>query len=92
MIIEWSEEKNRVLLQKRGVSFEMVVGKIADKKVLSDSVHPNREKYPNQRIFIVEIDGYCYVVPYVQDVTKIFLKTIYPSRAATKKYLKKGIK
>ena len=89
LTIEWSEEKNRILLQERGVSFEMVVEKIADKEILSDSEHPNSEKYSHQRIFIVAIDGYCYVVPYVQDETKIFLKTIYPSRAATKKYLKK---
>ena len=88
MIIEWSEEKNRILLRERGISFEMVVEKIADKKILSDSKQPNSEKYPNQRIFIVEIDGYCYVVPYVQDKTKIFLKTIYPSRTITKKYLR----
>ena len=89
LTIEWSEEKNRILLQERGVSFEMVVEKIADKKILSDSAYPNSEKYPHQRIFIVVVDGYCYVVPYVQDETKIFLKTIYPGRAATKKYLRK---
>jgi len=86
LIIEWNEEKNKILLQDRGVSFEMVVQKIADKEILSDTKHPNFEKYPNQQVFIVEIDEYCYVVPYVSNESKIFLKTVYPSRVATKKY------
>ena len=89
MIIEWDEDKNRLLLKDRGISFEMVVQKILNKDILSDTKHPNIEKYPNQRIFIIEFDEYCYVVPYVQEQTKIFLKTIYPSRTITKKYLKK---
>ncbi len=89
MTIEWSEEKNRLLLRERGISFEMVVQKIQNSEILSDTKHPNFEKYPSQSIFIIEFDGYCYVIPYVQGDTKIFLKTIYPSRAATKKYLKK---
>ncbi len=89
MTIEWNEEKNKILLQERGISFEMVLQKIADKEILSDTKHPNFDKYPNQRVFVIEINEYCYVVPYVQEQTRIFLKTIYPSRIATKKYLAK---
>jgi len=89
LTIEWNEEKNRILLQARGISFEMIVQKIADKEILSDIQHPNIDRYPNQRIFIIEIDLYCYVVPCVQEESKIFLKTIYPSRTATKKYRKR---
>lgn len=89
MIIEWDEEKNRILLQERDISFEMIVQKIVNREILSDTKHPNFEKYPNQRIFIIEFDEYCYVVPYVAEQTKIFLKTIYPSRTVTKKYLTK---
>ena len=51
--------------------------------------HPNKQKYPNQRIFIVEVRDYAYIVPFVEDEEKYFLKTIYPSREATKKYLNK---
>jgi len=56
-------------------------------KLLDTIQHPNHEKYPNQRIFIVEIDRYVYLVPFVEDDTEFFLKTIIPSRKMTKQYL-----
>ena len=62
--------------------------------LLDDIEHPNKEKYPNQNIFIilVVVKNYVYLVPYVEDETSIFLKTIIPSREMNKKYNKKGSK
>jgi hypothetical protein len=50
--------------------------------------HPNREKYPNQRVFIVNMEDYAYIVPFVEDGDRIFLKTIIPGRKMTRKYLR----
>jgi hypothetical protein len=69
------------------VSFEAVLVSIQQGNVLDDSSHPDREKYPNQRLLVVKIKEYAYLVPYVETDTEIFLKTIIPSRKATKKYL-----
>jgi hypothetical protein len=55
--------------------------------LLDDIEHPNKSKYTNQRVFVVEIDGYTYLVPYVESEEEIFLKTIIPCRKATKQYL-----
>ncbi|MGA1133361.1 MAG: toxin [Prochlorotrichaceae cyanobacterium] len=60
---------------------------IEGNKLLDIIQHPNQEKYPNQRIFIVEIDRYIYLVPFIENETELFLKTIIPSRKMTKKYL-----
>jgi uncharacterized DUF497 family protein len=86
--IEWNDLKNQLLKSERQVCFEDVVSIMHSKGVLSDKKHPNQKDYPDQCIFIVEIHEYIYVVPYVEDDEKIFLKTIYPSRKLTKKYLK----
>ncbi|MGA0198549.1 MAG: toxin, partial [Prochlorotrichaceae cyanobacterium] len=59
---------------------------IEGNKLLDIIQHPNQEKYPNQRIFIVEIDRYIYLVPFIENETELFLKTIIPSRKMTKKY------
>ncbi len=58
----------------------MVIEAIAEKGLLAEFEHPNRQKYPNQRVFVVEIDGYAYCVPYFMDGNLCVLKTIYPSR------------
>ena len=71
----------------RGVSFEDIVYYIQQDQLLDDLENPNQEKYPNQRIFIVEVDSYAYLVPYVENDEEIFLKTIIPSRKATKQYI-----
>jgi uncharacterized DUF497 family protein len=86
--IIWNQEKNQVLKQQRNISFELVTNLIETKQVLDIIKHPNEDKYPNQRIFVVEFNNYVYLVPFVEDETQIFLKTIIPSRKATKKYLK----
>ena len=84
---DWNESKNIVLQKLRKVSFEDVVAAIKNEKLIEVVDHPNKEKYPNQKIFIVEIYDYIHIVPIVEDEEKYFLKTIYPSREATKRYL-----
>jgi uncharacterized DUF497 family protein len=83
----WNDEKNILLQADRGVSFELVVTAIAEDKLLDVIEHPNQEKYPLQKIFVVEIDRYVYMVPFVESDREIFLKTIIPSRKLKKKYL-----
>lgn len=84
---DWSAEKNEQLKQERGVSFEEVVIALNEDKILDILVHKDQKKYPNQRIYVIEINEYVYLVPFVEDDTKIFLKTIFPSRKATKDYI-----
>jgi len=87
---DWDKEKNNLLKETRGISFEEIVFAISNNNLLEVIGNSNKEKYPNQKMFIVEIRDYAYIVPFVEDKNKYFLKTIYPSREATKKYLKKG--
>jgi len=84
---DWDEGKNSLLKELREVSFEDVLIAIESGRVLDDIEHPNKKRYPNQRILVIEIENYAYYVPYLEDEKKIFLKTIFPSRRATKKYL-----
>ncbi len=86
-VFNWNAEKNQELINTRGVSFVDVVFYLQQGEILDDLEHPNPEKYSNQRIFVLEIDEYVYLVPYVEDKNEIFLKTIIPSRKATKQYL-----
>ena len=76
---------------QRDISFEDIILALENGYLLDDIEHPNKEKYPNQNIFIilVEIKNYVYLVPYVEDNKTIFLKTIIPSRKMNKKYNKK---
>lgn len=85
--IRWSQEKNRQLQEERGLTFEMVLAAIERGDVLDDLVHPNLTRYPNQRMMVVRISNYAFLVPYVDSPPELFLKTIIPSRKATKKYL-----
>ncbi len=85
----WDEDKNNLLKETRNISFEEIVLSLSNNKLLEVVEHPNKQKYPGQRIFIVEVRDYAYIVPFVEDEEKYFLKTIYPSREATKKYLNK---
>jgi uncharacterized DUF497 family protein len=83
--IDWDESKNQWLIANRGISFEMVVTAIEQGGVLADV--PNTHPREHQKKYIICIDNYAYVVPYVEDDEKIFFKTAYPSRRETKKYL-----
>jgi len=92
--IRYSLEKNEILKSTRGISFEDVILALEEGYLLDDIEHPNKEKYPNQNIFIILIvvKDYVYLVPYVEDESSIFLKTIIPSRKMNKKYNKKESK
>lgn len=88
--VAWSKEKNNLLEVTRGIGFEDVMEAIFEDKTLTILRHTNMKRHPNQRLFIVNIDDYAYVIPFVEDEEKIFLKTIYPSRKYTKLFIEKG--
>ena len=83
----WNNDKNQQLQQQRGISFDDIICSIQQGDILDIIQHYNFDKYPNQKIFIVRIEKYVYLVPYVENDSEIFLKTIIPSRKMTKKYL-----
>ena len=84
---KWNSEKNEFLALERGITFEEIVQRIESGAKVIDMAHPNKRKYSNQRIIIVDVEGYAYLIPYVIEKNEYFLKTIIPSRKATKKYL-----
>ena len=84
---DWNDEKNEWLRQERGIMFEDVVFHLRHGGLLDTIEHPNQDQYPCQRIFIVNIEGYAFLVPFVEENEVIFLKTIIPSRKMTKLYL-----
>jgi len=86
----WSPEKNDTLRADRGVSFESVVVAIESDGLLDILAHPNQAKYPRQRVLVVAYDSYAYLVPFVEEENYFFLKTIIPSRKATRDYLNLG--
>lgn len=83
----FNTDKNKKLLAERGIGFEEVILELEANRKLDVIEHPNKDRYPNQKMFIVEIDGYVYVVPFIQDEDNFYLKTIFPSRKLTRKYL-----
>lgn len=87
IIFEWDEHKNTILKNERNISFEEIVLAINNGGLIETIDHPNQIKYPNQKLFFIEYKKYIYTVPFVANANSIFLKTIYPDRKATKKYL-----
>ena len=86
-VFDWSMEKNRKLIEQRGVSFETVVSAIEQGALLDVLVHPNQDRYPGQYIYVVAIQAYVHLVPFViQPNGTRFLKAIIPSRKATREY------
>ena len=83
----WNHGKNEELKAERGISFEEVVLAIEADGTLDVVRHPNSGKYPNQLVFIVTLDGYAHLVPFVEEPQYYFLKTVIPSRKATRDYL-----
>ncbi len=83
----WNPDKNDQLILERNASFEEIVTAINEGNIIDVYDHPNQQQYPNQKIYAVQIDDYIYLVPFVKIDDEIFLKTIIPSRKATKKYL-----
>ncbi len=88
MRYEWNPEKNELLKKERNISFEQIVFHLSKGDVWKVSEHPDKDNYPGQKIFFVIVDGYIYLVPYVVGKEITFLKTIIPSRKATKSYKK----
>jgi hypothetical protein len=86
----WGVEKNESLKLVRGLSFESIVVAVESGGLLDIVEHPNTTKYPNQKILVVSFDGYVYLVPFVEEDDHFFLKTIIPSRKATRDYLQQG--
>ena len=84
---DWDDEKNKILIKERGISFEEIKVAVDENIIFDDYNHPNQKRYPGQKIMVVKVNNYAYLVPYVKEGEKIFLKTIIPSRKATKKYL-----
>ena len=84
----WNKDKNQQLQEPRGITFEEIAQAIEQGNLLDVIKHYNPDKYPNQKILIVKIDDYVYLVPFVENDLEIFLKSIIPSRKMTKKYLR----
>jgi len=82
----WNEEKNRWLKENLGIGFEDIVFLISGGNLIEVVKHPS-PKYANQLMFVINLDNYIYLVPFVTDGSEKFLKTIIPSRKATKKDL-----
>ena len=83
----WDDAKNEKLKAERGIGFEEIVFLIERGDLLEIVEHPNQQRYRGQRIFIVKRQDYIYLVPFVEEESYLFLKTIIPSRKATRDYL-----
>lgn len=90
-IFSWNHEKNKQLQQERGISFEEVIFYIENGGLLDILEHPNQAKYQRQRLYVVAINEYVYIVPVVDNGEELFLKTIFPSRKYTKLYFNREI-
>lgn len=84
---DWNIEKNDRLKKERGICFEDVIIAIEEGLVLEVLEHPNKNKYPNQKMYVVNIENYAYIIPFIDEGEKRFLKTIFPSRKMTAKYI-----
>lgn len=90
-IYDFSAEKNQQLIASRGISFEEIILAIEQDAVLDILPHSNQKKYPNQMIYVIHINNYVYLVPFIKvNKDTAFLKTIFPSRKLTKQYLKEN--
>ena len=89
MYYDYNIENNKALKRDRGISFDEIIAAIEGGKLLDIIKHPNK-KYGQQKIYIVDIDNYAYLVPFVKTGNNIFLKTIFPSRKLTKVYFDKN--
>lgn len=83
----WNNDKNAKLKKERNISFEDIVYYIEHGQLLAIIDHPNKEKFKHQKMYVVNVNDYVYLVPFVESEKEIFLKTIIPSRKATKQFL-----
>ena len=88
-IFDWDENKNDWLKKTRKISFEEVIQAINDGDLLDTVVNPHMKKYPGQKVFIVWLRDYIYLVPFIELKDKYVLKTVFPSRKAMKEYGRK---
>lgn len=88
--MRWNTEKSLLLKAERGVSFEEILSAISQGGLLAILDHPNRAKYGHQKILVVRVRDYAYLVPHVESEGEIFLKSIIPSRKATREFLSRG--
>jgi len=88
--VRWNPEKGLSLKAERGVSFEEILAAISQGGLLAVLDHPNRAKYAHQKMLVVRVRDYAYLVPYVESEHEIFLKSIMPSRKATREFLSIG--
>ena len=88
MKYDWNSDKNEWLKKNRNISFEQIVFHLSQGDIRMIADHPDQKKYPGQRIYFVVVENYVYLVPHIIEKDYIFLKTIIPSRKATKDYLK----
>ena len=87
MVFRWDPQKNALLMRERGLSFEQVALAVESGDLLQVIEHPNPVSYPNQKIMVVAMEGYAFLVPFVQEKDGLFLKTIIPSRKATRDFM-----
>jgi uncharacterized DUF497 family protein len=90
MKFEWNSDKNEKLKKERNISFEQIIFHLSEGDLWKIADHPNQGDYPGQKIYFVIVDGYIYLVPFIIDDGYIFLKTIIPSRKATKDYIQEN--
>ena len=90
MRYEWNSDKNEKLKRERNISFEQIVFHLFHGDIWKTADHPDQVNYPGQRIYFVVVEEYIYMVPFVTEDEYVFLKTIIPSRKATRDYLKGG--
>jgi uncharacterized DUF497 family protein len=90
MVFDWDDKKNEQLKRERGISFEQIVFLILNDCILDILEHPNKSKYGDQRLYVINVDGYAYIVPFEDRKGVRFLKTIFPSRKYTQKYLRRA--
>ena len=83
----WDADKNELLIQERSVSFEQITVAVENGDLLQVVQYPNITKYPRQKIMVVGIDGYAYLIPFVEETEYLFLKSIIPSRKATREFI-----
>lgn len=89
MVFDWDNDKNDQLKRERGISFEQIVFLVLNDRILDILEHSNKMKYRDQKLYIIDVEDYAYVVPFEDRKRVRFLKTIFPSRRYTRKYLRK---
>ena len=87
MRFDWDSDKNERLKKERDISFEQIIFHLSQGDLWKIADHPDQKKYPGQKIYFVAVDDYIYMVPHVREKGRIFLKTAFPSRKATRDYL-----